>query len=185
MNILQVIINYCDLKCPENHFFPYKKTKNKKQKTITSFHIVISSSLVQLFCITCVSTYPKHVCLNLCYPSVHHFYGAQTAVSIGRFNGKPWVTPLYNILDPPAPSLTTRTFMHPTKRESSLLVILTFLSRVLSFLQEHEFLAMQRVQFEKFCKELIELHRERMYNLEMRFLQDKHGLKRGLCLAAK
>lgn len=38
---------------------------------------------------------------------------------------------------------------------------------------------MQRVEFEKFCKELIELHRERMYNLEMQFLQDKHGLKRG------
>ncbi|KAL9984056.1 hypothetical protein ACROYT_G006312 [Oculina patagonica] len=44
---------------------------------------------------------------------------------------------------------------------------------------EHEFLAMQRVEFEKFCKELIELHRERMYNLEMQFLQAKHGLKRG------
>ncbi len=38
---------------------------------------------------------------------------------------------------------------------------------------------MQRVEFEKFCKELIELHRERMYNLEMQFLQAKHGLKRG------
>lgn len=46
--------------------------------------------------------------------------------------------------------------------------------------QEHEFLAMQRVEFEKFCKELIDLHRERMYNLEMQFLQDKHKLKRGL-----
>ena len=46
--------------------------------------------------------------------------------------------------------------------------------------QEHEFLAMQRVEFEKFCKELIDLHRERMYNLEMQFLQDKHSLKRGL-----
>lgn len=44
---------------------------------------------------------------------------------------------------------------------------------------EHEFLAMQQVNFEKFCKELIELHRERMYNLEMQFLQNKHGLKRG------
>ncbi|XP_068721783.1 STE20-like serine/threonine-protein kinase [Montipora capricornis] len=44
---------------------------------------------------------------------------------------------------------------------------------------EHEFLAMQQVEFEKFCKELIELHRERMYNLEMQFLQDKHQLKRG------
>jgi len=44
---------------------------------------------------------------------------------------------------------------------------------------EHEFLAMQRVEFEKFCKELIELHRERMYNLEMQFLKAKHSLKRG------
>lgn len=43
---------------------------------------------------------------------------------------------------------------------------------------EHEFLAMQRVEFEKFCKELIELHRERMYSLEMQFLKAKHGLKR-------
>lgn len=39
---------------------------------------------------------------------------------------------------------------------------------------------MQRAEFEKFCKELIELHRERMYNLEMQFLQAKHGLKRGM-----
>lgn len=55
--------------------------------------------------------------------------------------------------------------------------ISSFISRAA---QEHEFLAMQRVEFEKFCKELIDLHRERMYNLEMQFLQDKHKLKRGL-----
>jgi len=41
---------------------------------------------------------------------------------------------------------------------------------------------MQRVEFEKFCKELIELHRERMYNLEMQFLKAKHSLKRGTFL---
>ena len=43
---------------------------------------------------------------------------------------------------------------------------------------------MQRVEFEKFCKELIELHRERMYNLEMQFLKAKHSLKRGTLLFA-
>lgn len=41
---------------------------------------------------------------------------------------------------------------------------------------------MQRVEFEKFCKELIELHRERMYSLEMQFLKAKHGLKRSTLL---
>ena len=41
---------------------------------------------------------------------------------------------------------------------------------------------MQRVEFEKFCKDLIELHRERMYNLEMEFLKAKHSLKRGTFL---
>lgn len=44
---------------------------------------------------------------------------------------------------------------------------------------EHEFLAMQQADFERFTKELIELHREKMYSLEMQFLKAKHALKRG------
>lgn len=43
---------------------------------------------------------------------------------------------------------------------------------------EHEFLAMQQAEFERFTKELVELHREKMYAMEMQFLKAKHTLKR-------
>ena len=37
---------------------------------------------------------------------------------------------------------------------------------------------MQMMAFERFCKQLNDLNRDRMYNLEMKCLDSKHSLKR-------
>ncbi|EDO48741.1 predicted protein, partial [Nematostella vectensis] len=43
---------------------------------------------------------------------------------------------------------------------------------------EHEFQAMQQVEFEKFYKQMIDLHRQKMFEMEMHFLESKHERKR-------
>ncbi|KAK3704747.1 hypothetical protein QZH41_009751, partial [Actinostola sp. cb2023] len=43
---------------------------------------------------------------------------------------------------------------------------------------EHEFLAMQQTEFEKFYKQMIDLHRQKMFEMEMQFLESKHERKR-------
>lgn len=53
-------------------------------------------------------------------------------------------------------------------------------STYITLFQEHEFLAMQQTEFEKFYKQTIDLHRQKMFEMEMQFLESKHERKRGM-----
>lgn len=39
---------------------------------------------------------------------------------------------------------------------------------------------MQQTEFEKFYKQMIDLHRQKMFEMEMQFLESKHERKRGM-----
>lgn len=39
---------------------------------------------------------------------------------------------------------------------------------------------MQQAEFEKFYKQMVDLHRQKMFEMEMNFLNSKHEQKRGM-----